>query len=157
MPPSLEKGTASVPTVLLVEAFAALRTARVALEPLQGSYKIVHVACESQQWLNRLASKNWPEEICCPDIRMLNFKWLQDVLNTCPQPQLVLLVGGLPCEDVSRLKCDRRNLAGSQSSLFYQFLYLRDRLTSLVCCLFEFVIECTQVDQDALEMVCPAP
>ena len=68
---------------------------------------------------NRVCSRRWPQAILETDVRKIDRKVLRKWLFDFPHIEEIHIWGGFPCVDLSSVKFNRKNLQGSQSSLFY--------------------------------------
>lgn len=71
---------------------------------------------------NRVASRQWPGVEILRDVRDITRETVQSWHRSFHAVKEVHLWGGFPCRDLSSAKANRRNLGGSQSSLFFEFL-----------------------------------
>lgn len=73
----------------------------------------VYYASEIDKYAIQITQKNYPNTVQLGDVRELNAKNLQ----------IDLLIGGSPCQDLSKIKSKtRESLKGSKSSLFWEFV-----------------------------------
>jgi len=73
---------------------------------------------EADAWCNKILARHWPEVTRYDDITTVDpgeLEWVD------------LMVGGFPCQDLS-VAGRREGLAGSRSSLFWEFLRIADAL-----------------------------
>ena len=73
---------------------------------------------EADAWCNKILARHWPEVMRYGDITTVNPSQLERVDLIC---------GGFPCQDLS-VAGRRKGLAGSRSSLFWEFLRIADAL-----------------------------
>jgi len=71
--------------------------------------------CEREPFCRTVLARHFPDVPCFDDVTTL--------VNA---PEIDVLVGGFPCQDVS-VAGQRRGLAGERSGLFYEFMRLVDR------------------------------
>ena len=138
--------------VLLIEVFAGLRTARIALDnlgvPVQG-----HLSVECQRDLNSLAAMHWPDEIQYESVESLGECELGTFAETHSGSCPCILAAGFPCKDLSKLNFRRQNLSGSRSGLFFHWPRILRTLRRLMSRPTLFIFECTFMDEDALYLV----
>ena len=67
----------------------------------------------------QIAYKNHPDIIQLGDINNININSL---------PNIDLLIGGSPCQDLSIAKSNRKGLKGSKSQLFFKFLEIKTKI-----------------------------
>lgn len=99
----------------VLSLFDGISCARVALERVKfplGTY----YASEIDKHAIAVSQKNYPDIVRLGDVR---------ALQESPAP-IYLLIGGSPCTDLSIAKKDRQGLAGSQSSLFWEYKRVLD-------------------------------
>ena len=71
---------------------------------------------------NRVVSRQWPGVEILRDVRNISRETVQSWHRSFHTVKEVHLWGGFPCRDLSSARANRRNLAGSESSLFFEFL-----------------------------------
>eukprot|EP00435_Cladocopium_sp_Y103_P051810 s858_g16.t1 len=77
---------------------------------------------------NRITLRRWPGTILVKDVRAVNDSVVRDWSLKFLQVEEVHLWAGWPCVDLSAVKYGRKNLAGEQSSLFWEVPRIRDLL-----------------------------
>jgi site-specific DNA-cytosine methylase len=101
--------------IRVLSLFDGISCARVALEragiPVETYY-----ASEIEKHPITIAQNNYPDTIQLGDIRAITRKDIAGGID--------LLIGGSPCQDLSRAKTDGKGLDGARSSLFYEYLRL---------------------------------
>ncbi len=106
-------------TVIILSAFDGISCARVAL--VRAGIPITkYYASEVDKPALQIAMKNFPDTIQLGDIRQIT-------RATIPE-EVDFLIGGSPCQDLSVAKIGRQGLEGQRSSLFFEFLRLRNEL-----------------------------
>jgi site-specific DNA-cytosine methylase len=75
-----------------------------------------YYCCEIDKFAIKVSKKNWPD-----NIHMGNVK---DFSNN--DLNIDLLIGGSPCQDLSIAKRGRKGLEGDRSSLFWEYIRIRD-------------------------------
>jgi len=95
----------------VLSLFDGLSGAKIALDKLD--IKCTYYASEIDKYAIQVSKQNYPDIIQLGDIKNIQGKNL---------PQIDLLIGGSPCQDLSVAKKDRQGLAGSRSGLFYEYV-----------------------------------
>lgn len=90
-------------------AYVALKRANINVKSYR-SYEI-------DKYAIKISKKNHPEIITCGDVKELKEKVDCD-----------LLIGGSPCQDLSVAKKDRKGLHGDRSSLFWEYVRIKNLL-----------------------------
>ena len=78
------------------------------------------IAVELDQGANRITQRRWPGTLIVNDIRSVTRSVVREWSLTYLDIEEVHLWGGFPCTDLSAVKFNRKNLAGSQSSLYWE-------------------------------------
>lgn len=115
----------------VLSLFDGIACARVALERA-GIEVEEYYASEIEAHPITIAKKNWPDIVHLGDvtqIRIGHYNGLRDP-NTfihgnghdTQANDIDLLIGGSPCQDLSRAKTDGKGLSGERSGLFYEYL-----------------------------------
>jgi DNA (cytosine-5)-methyltransferase 3A len=99
----------------VLSLFDGISCARVALQDKVKTY----YACEIDKYAIQIAKKNYPDTIHLGDVKTLNISTL---------PNIDLLIGGSPCQDLSIAKKNRQGLEGSRSSLFWEYVRIKTEL-----------------------------
>jgi DNA-cytosine methyltransferase len=103
----------------VLSLFDGISCARVALDvagiPVNNYY-----ACEIDKNAIKVSKNNYPNIISLGDV--LNFK--KDMIK---EP-IDLLIGGSPCQDLSIAKQGRKGLEGERSSLFYEYIKIKNEI-----------------------------
>ncbi len=68
---------------------------------------------------NRVCSRRWPQAILETDVKRITKQTIRKWLFDYPHLTEIHVWGGFPCVDLSAVKFNRKNLQGSQSSLFF--------------------------------------
>ncbi len=68
---------------------------------------------------NRVCSRRWPQAILETDVKKISKETIRKWMFDYPHLAEIHVWGGFPCVDLSAVKFNRKNLAGSQSSLFF--------------------------------------
>lgn len=102
----------------ILSLFDGISGGQVAINRL-GIKDYVYYASEVDKYAIQITQKNYPKTIQLGDVRNIKGSDL---------PKIDLLIGGSPCNDLSVLKDDGEGLKGKQSSLFYEFLRLKNEI-----------------------------
>ena len=78
------------------------------------------IAVELDPGANRVTLRRWPGTLIVNDIRSVTRSVVREWSLTYLNIEEVHLWGGFPCTDLSAVKFNRKNLAGSQSSLYWE-------------------------------------
>lgn len=97
----------------VLSLFDGISCARVALER-SGITVEAYYASEIDSHAIEIAKKNWPGTVHLGDVRNLKASDIAGGID--------LLVGGSPCQDLSRANTTGKGLEGKSSSLFYEYL-----------------------------------
>jgi DNA-cytosine methyltransferase len=99
----------------VLSLFDGISCARVALDRAGIPVKS-YFAAEIDKHAIKISEKNYPDIIRLGDVR---------TIESLPEP-IDLLIGGSPCQDLSIAKKNREGLAGSRSSLFWEYKRILD-------------------------------
>ena len=102
----------------VLSLFDGISCARVALERL-GIENITYYASEIDKYAIQIAQKNFPDTVQVGDITKLKGEDF---------PDIDLMIGGSPCQDLSIAKKNREGLKGQRSGLFYEFVRLLNEI-----------------------------
>lgn len=95
----------------VLSLFDGISCGRVALE--RGGHQVdKYFASEVKKSAIAVSQDNYPDIIRLGDVRNIKAKDL---------PKIDLLIGGSPCQDLSQANLERLGLAGSKSSLFWEY------------------------------------
>ena len=75
---------------------------------------------------------------------------MSNFLATLPAHDMVLIVAGFPCKDLSRLKTGCKNLDGKHSKLFYQLPRIREIAVKVSIASVRFLVENVVCDEEAM-------
>jgi len=96
----------------VLSLFDGISCGRVALE--RSGIKVdSYYASEIDKYAIQIAQKNYPDTIQLGDIS--NYE-------SWDLPEIDMVIGGSPCQDLSVLKLNRQGLSGDKSGLFYKFV-----------------------------------
>ena len=94
----------------ILSLFDGISCARVSLERA-GIPVELYYASEVDKYAIQIAQKNYPATI-----------QLGNVVGLNPPPNIDLLIGGSPCQDLSITKKNRQGLSGKRSGLFWEYV-----------------------------------
>ncbi len=101
----------------VLSLFDGISCSRIALENV--GFKVNnYFSSEIDSTCIEISKKNFPDNIFLGDVKNIDVKKL---------PKIDLLIGGSPCQDLS-LAFKGAGLKGSRSSLFFEFVRLRDAI-----------------------------
>jgi site-specific DNA-cytosine methylase len=126
----------------VLSLFDGISGARQALHNL-GIEDITYMASEIDESSLQISKMNWPDNIQLGDVRNI---------DTSVLPEIDLLVGGSPCTDLSIAKRNREGLAGSESSLFYSYVDIKEAVNPKYF-LLENVASMSAANRDAISEV----
>ena len=105
--------------ILLVSLFNGIGGTFRAYD-IAGVSPLARIAVDVDDAANRVTSHRWPGVIVVKDVRSITRSQVQEWSRKFLQAQEVHIWGGWPCVDLSAVKFNRQNLAGPQSSLFWE-------------------------------------
>jgi DNA-cytosine methyltransferase len=103
----------------VLSLFDGISCARVALDRVNisvASYR----ACEIDKYAIKVSTKNYP------DIERLGS--VKDVSGAGITAPIDLMIGGSPCQDLSIAKKGRKGLSGERSSLFWEYVRIKNEV-----------------------------
>lgn len=100
--------------IRVLSLFDGISCARVALDRL--GYEVEYLASEIDENAIEISKRNWPDIVQLGDVKKIDGKKVRR------GGYIDLLIGGSPCQDLSRAKHRREGLKGARSSLFYEYL-----------------------------------
>lgn len=108
----------------VLSLFDGIACARVALDRSRIEVE-AYYASEIEQTPIEMTQRNWPATVQLGDVKnvkrnMPSAPMLRDIAHTLND--IDLLIGGSPCQDLSRAKHFREGLRGKRSSLFYEYV-----------------------------------
>ena len=77
---------------------------------------------------NRIVSRRWPMAEILRDVRAITREVVKSWADNFHTVDEIHLWGGFPCRDLSSARANRRNLEGSESGLFFEFLRIWELL-----------------------------
>lgn len=116
----------------------------------------VLVSCEIEAAAVRVVSRRWPQAIQVGDIRDINESMVRGWLFQFPGLLAIHLWAGFPCVDLSSVKFGRKNLRGTESSLFFEIIRVLRLIRSIFGTTFEivfFVENVASMDLSAVEEI----
>ena len=103
----------------VLSLFDGISCARVALDvaciPVNKYY-----ACEIEKNAMKVSKKNYPDIIPLGSVLDFNKDMIKEPID--------LLIGGSPCQDLSIAKKERKGLDGDRSSLFYEYVRIKNEM-----------------------------
>ena len=103
------------PTILVLEVFAGIKAGCLALK--QFNANIIDFYSEICPFANAVSKLRHPDAVQLGDIADISQDTVYNIAKN-HEFDLVLLIAGFPCKDLSRLKTHRRNLSGNESGKF---------------------------------------
>lgn len=103
----------------VLSLFDGISVARYALE-LTCIDVAKYYACEIDKTAISISKKNYPSIISLGNVLNLKKEMINETID--------LLIGGSPCQDLSIAKKDRKGLEGNRSSLFWEYIRLKNEL-----------------------------
>ena len=113
---------------------------------------VAEVAAECDPFLQAIGMAHFPGTHMFQDVDDITPAVVESWASDTPF-DLVLLIGGFPCKDLSRLKAGRKNLQGPQSGLFAHIPRILNLLRSSFTLPIFFLIENVVMDRDAQQQV----
>ena len=117
----MEEGLVDLPQLLVLSLFNGIGGAFRCYDVL-GVQPGVLVSCEIDASANRVVFRRWPHAKQVFDVRSIDEKMVRKWLFEFPLITIIHLWAGFPCVDLSSVKFGRKNLQGSESSLFFEIL-----------------------------------
>jgi len=108
----------------VLSLFDGISCARVALD-VAGIPVNKYYASEIEKNAIKVSKKNYPDIISLGSV--LDLKTIPLGVGGV-SPQIDLLIGGSPCTDLSIAKKNREGLQGNQSSLFYEYVRIKNEI-----------------------------
>eukprot|EP00438_Fugacium_kawagutii_P032354 Skav234857 [mRNA] locus=scaffold840:94910:97994:- [translate_table: standard] len=113
--------------ILIISLFNGIGGAFRAYD-IAGITPMARIAVDLDEAANRITSRRWPGTLIINDVRLVDRtmvkSWSLKFLNIAE----IHVWAGWPCVDLSSVKANRMNLAGPQSSLFWEIPRIRDLL-----------------------------
>lgn len=107
----------------ILSLFDGISCARVALDRA-GILVEKYYASEIDKYAISISQKNYPDIIQIGDVKQVENIWKEFGLR----PDIDLLIGGSPCQDLSIAKKNRKGLKGERSSLFYEYVRILNEI-----------------------------
>jgi DNA (cytosine-5)-methyltransferase 3A len=99
----------------VLSLFDGISCARYALE-LSNIKVNKYYCCEIDKYAIQISRKNWKDNIFLGNVK--------DFSNN--ELEIDLLIGGSPCQDLSIAKSNRKGLEGNKSSLFWEYIRIKN-------------------------------
>ncbi len=103
----------------ILSLFDGISCARVALD-LAGISVNKYYACEIEKNAMKVSKKNYPDIISLGSVIDFQKDMIKEPID--------LLIGGSPCQDLSIAKKGRKGLEGDRSSLFYEYVRIKNEM-----------------------------
>lgn len=103
----------------ILSLFDGISCARVALDRA-GLPVSEYLACEIDKHAIKVSANHYPDIVRLGDVREVFMSHLKGPID--------LMIGGSPCQDLSIAKRDRKGLDGERSSLFWEYVRIKDLL-----------------------------
>ncbi|MCP1159284.1 DNA cytosine methyltransferase [Bacillus infantis] len=94
-----------------------------------------------------VAKHNYPNTIHVGSVTDLGEDFLKSL------PKIDILIGGSPCQGLSKAKSGRKNLDDPRSKLFYEYVRIRDWLVKHNNPNLKFLLENVKPDKDTLDII----
>jgi len=116
---------------VLLAAFDGIRGCSVALDSL-GIEPIADYSSEIDPKCKRFIATKFPNCVQLGDLKKVNKELLEDLVERHGRNKTWLVVGGSPCQDLSRRRGPMaKGLAGKKSKMFFEFVRVVSMLMSL--------------------------
>ena len=115
----LERGREEVQPILLISLFNGIGGCFRCYD-IAGISPAQRMAVELDSGANRITQRRWPGTIIIKDVRSVDRAMVRDWARKFLRIDEIHLWAGWPCVDLSRVRFNRRNLEGPQSSLFFE-------------------------------------
>ena len=143
--------------MLLFELFCGIKGARQALSSLD---IVVTAALDSEidEFALQVGSLRWPNDTNMGDMQTITGAQVRLIVEEWgPQVDVILLIGGFPCKDTSKLKAFRHNLSGKESGKFALFLRFLEWVRGCACSVpVRYLVENTNMDDEPLRSISAA-
>ena len=103
----------------ILSLFDGISCARVALDVASISVN-KYYACEIEKNAMKVSKKNYPDIISLGSVIDFNKDMIKEPID--------LLIGGSPCQDLSIAKKERKGLEGDRSSLFFEYVRIKNEM-----------------------------
>ena len=103
----------------ILSLFDGISCARVALDVADISVN-KYYACEIEKNAMKVSKKNYPDIISLGSVIDFQKDMIKEPID--------LLIGGSPCQDLSIAKKDRKGLEGDRSSLFFEYVRIKNEM-----------------------------
>ncbi|MBD1379077.1 DNA cytosine methyltransferase [Metabacillus arenae] len=106
-----------------------------------------YFASEINEDSMKVAKHNYPNIKHIGDVTKLNEEFLKQL------PKIDLLIGGSPCQGLSKAKSGRKNLDDPRSKLFYKYVEIRDWLLKYNNPNLKYLLENVKPDKETKEIM----
>ena len=115
--------------MIVVSLFDGMSCGQLALDEL-GIKPDRYFAAEIKDHAIKCSKHNFPETIHLGDVKKIRYEngVLYSENGQFEVPKVDLFIGGSPCQDLSSLMRNRQGLKGQKSSLFYEYLRIKQEL-----------------------------
>jgi len=103
----------------ILSLFDGISCARVALD-VAGIPVNKYYSCEIEKNAIKVSKKNYPDIISLGSVIDFQKDMIKEPID--------LLIGGSPCQDLSIIKKERKGLEGDKSSLFYEYVRIKNEI-----------------------------
>jgi DNA (cytosine-5)-methyltransferase 3A len=133
----------------VLSLFDGISCGRVALEKA-GICVDTYYASEICNDAIKVTQHNHPDTIQLGDITKIQESQLKQL------PQIDLLIGGSPCQDLSKAKINGKGLDGEKSKLFYEYVRILDWLRKYNNPNIKFLLENVKPNQQTIDIMTTA-
>lgn len=115
--------------MIVVSLFDGMSCGQLALDEL-GIKPDRYFVAEIKDHAIKCSKHNFPETIHLGDVKKVRYEngVLYSENGQFDVPNVDLFIGGSPCQDLSSLMRNRQGLKGQRSSLFYEYLRIKEEL-----------------------------
>ena len=113
----------------VLSLFDGMSCGQIALNEL-GIIPEMYLAAEIKPHAIKVTQNNFPNTVQLGDVRQIEFDNGEIVCQNGKfnVGNIDLFIGGSPCQDLSALRRNREGLKGKKSSLFYEWLRLKEQV-----------------------------
>jgi hypothetical protein len=138
--------------LLVISLFDGIGGARRSLEVARISVYGC-IAAESDPDARRVVEAAWPDTACLDDVRKVDEEFLVKMTLKSSRTTWVLVCGGLPCQEFSRLNRDRKGYASERGSLCEELPRVRRLAQRIFRCPVDLFGECVVMSKEELAVV----